>query len=169
MISFQTQRPGARVIDIAAAESALAIALPKAYRRFLLWRDGGTPEANRLPSNENVGIDEFFGVGADSGNGLVETARAFRDRIPNEMFPVAESAGGNLVLIATSDGAVWFWDHELESEEDEPASRDNVTRLADAFDQFLNELVPPEGNGDSADVTFAHIDPDFAKQYGTEQ
>lgn len=62
-------------------------------------------------------------------------------------------------------GAVYFWDHEAESEEDEPPSRANLHRLADSFDQYLRQLrhgPPAEDLG--APPVQAWIDPELLKE-----
>lgn len=47
------------------------------------------------------------------------------------MIPLAESAGGNLVYLDPATGAVYFWNHEVDSGD---------AKVADSFPQFIAML-----------------------------
>lgn len=71
----------------------------------------------------------------------------FSGRYPREYLPIGEDAGGSLVLIKlTRDdyGSIHFWNHEEESDEDEPQTHSNITRISDSFAAYLEELEPCE-------------------------
>jgi hypothetical protein len=64
---------------------------------------------------------------------------------------VAHAPGGNLICLSLREedrGTVWFWDHEQEAEEGDPPREDNLTMVAESFDEFASRLVAP----DDADV-----------------
>lgn len=71
----------------------------------------------------------------------------FRDRVPGWLLPVAQDAYGNLFAISLREqdrGSVWFWDHEEEADEGEPASEDNIERRAPDWQTFIEAIRPAE-------------------------
>ncbi len=59
-------------------------------------------------------------------------------------------------------GSIFFWDHELESEEGEPATEENVHLVAGSLTELLGtQSPPPLENLPDATVEHAWIDPDF--------
>ena len=55
--------------------------------------------------------------------------------MPESMFPIADDAGGNLILISLVDGAVYFWDHEVNDGVDDPGEK-----VSASFKDFLAHL-----------------------------
>ncbi len=67
-----------------------------------------------------------------------------RGRMPAELLPIGHDPGGNLICLAyrgEQRGTIYYWDHEMEAEEGEPATWDNLYPLAKSFTEFLNGLT----------------------------
>ena len=164
-----TQHPSSEQ-ELKSVEHELGVNLPPDYRAFLLEKNCGEPERNELSESQGAGVSvrRFLGVTADSSHGLAAHARAYRDRLPPGLLPIAGDSFGNLLCLRVSGpdyGAVYFWDHELEADENEPATHQNTIRLADSFSSFLAQLVPerlrsmPSGKG-----TTTKVDLDFLEE-----
>lgn len=149
-IDFLTPPQPADEATAVAAERRLGRRIPDAYREFLLQeRNGGRlvpnvcvlPEARRV----GVGVTDFLGVGRPDETDLVRVAVQYRDRVPDDMLPVAHAEGGNLVCLSLSDhdpGAVFFWDHEEEADEGERPTRENLHWIAGSLREFAAALRP---------------------------
>lgn len=62
---------------------------------------------------------------------------------------------------------MFFWFHEEEADEGEPATERNLYRIADGFDDFLDGLVPmheAEVEIDESQVGRSWIDPEFREE-----
>jgi hypothetical protein len=58
-------------------------------------------------------------------------------------LPVADDAFGNLFAISLRNddrGSVWFWNHELEADEGEPPTEENLKLMAPSWPVFLDSL-----------------------------
>ncbi len=169
-LQFISKGPPASNADIERVERQLDVAIPSAYRQFLKQHDGARPKSNCFSPSKRwgAGVTDFLGVGPYDNAGLLQAQETYRDRVPAWLLPVAETEGGNLILIALSGddaGAVYFWDHEQEAEEGEPPTTDNLHRLADSFDDYLGELrhgQPPDDLG--APPVSGWVDPEFLKE-----
>lgn len=66
----------------------------------------------------------------------------YRDRVPKRYLPIAYDVGGNLILInlGSGDAKIFFWDHELEVNEGEEPTLENIYYLADSINDFLSSL-----------------------------
>ena len=129
-----------------SAERQLGLELPDSYRRFLLAANGGRPKPSRfaLPDGRRDSVDWFLGIHDGEGDNLVGYASTYRDRVPSDLLPIAHDPGGNLVCLGVAGtrlGQVFFWDHEREAEEGEPATYENVVLLAPDLDTFLDALA----------------------------
>jgi hypothetical protein len=122
------------------------IMLPEDYRLFLITTNGGRPVERRFSFIEhgkqtNGAIGWFFGDCDDADYGISSNWKTYNDRIPPAFFPIATDAFGNLILLSCRDedrGAIYFWDHEKES--DVP-SMTNMFRVANSFSEFVEHLV----------------------------
>jgi hypothetical protein len=148
----------AAVSDMAALEELIKQPLDSQFRRFIETNDGADPEENSFPVGgvAHVGaVKEFIPVAN------IVHERGFIDDIGPHAYPVATSEGGNYVILdQDQDGAIFFWDHEVEG---------GVSKLADSFDAFLDMIEPFDPSTVKpapGQVESAWIDPDFLKQFG---
>jgi cell wall assembly regulator SMI1 len=137
-------------VELATTERDLDIKFPPEYRHFLAVWNGGRPQQDLFVyeghgyKESNI-IDWFLGIHNGENNNLRSYARVYKERIPRNLLPIAHDPGGNLICIAVSGsdlGAVYFWDHEEESDEGQPPSTENVYLIASGFDAFLANLTP---------------------------
>jgi hypothetical protein len=114
-------------------EQVLGCPISSDFRRFISENDGARPQDNSFPigKNNSSGVRRFIPVSK------ILKERQYIDNIPDRAYPIAEDSFGNYVLLDEGTGGkVYFWDHEFED--------DNITHLADSFDQFLSMLEPPD-------------------------
>ncbi|HBW25596.1 MAG: hypothetical protein A2X70_04485 [Alphaproteobacteria bacterium GWC2_42_16] len=119
--------------------------LPKDYKIFLLKFNGGVPKKtafNFKGKQEGSVLDSFYGIVRGNDNILL-VAKDIGHRYPSTMLPIADDVFGNRILLSVKGpdrGKVYFWDHEMEAGEGEEPSYDNLTLIADSFDEFINSL-----------------------------
>jgi cell wall assembly regulator SMI1 len=117
---------------VARAEAELGLPLPADYRAFLLATDGGTPIEFQFSAV--VGVREFL---------RLQDALDHRDRLrggmPESMLPIADDGVGNLIVISLTDGAVYFWNHEINDGTDDPGDR-----ISASFMDFVEHLRTPD-------------------------
>jgi SMI1 / KNR4 family (SUKH-1) len=113
------------------------LALPDPLRRQLLDQNGGAPTAEvlvALPDGDETELLGLFGIGMhDVSAELAWNAQTMSGRVPEGLIPFADDAGGNLFLVG-ADGAVSFWNHELEGS---PSAH---LPLDQSLDRFLQAL-----------------------------
>jgi len=111
---------------LSALEAAYGT-LPASYKDFLAQHDGAKPEENifRVDERRNAGVERFIPAAE------ILHIRDAVDGFPKNMLPFAEAAGGNLIYLDPANGAVHFWDHEIDSGD---------AKVANSFDQFLSIL-----------------------------
>lgn len=125
--------------------------IPPVYRAFLLQHNGGYPDPSdflikgRDSTPDLMGtIEQFLGIGTDDEYAEIERyLTQYKDRIPSDLFPIAQDPGGNIVLIGTEGetaGQIFFWDHEEEAEEGDPPTRRNLYRVAESLADLLDAL-----------------------------
>lgn len=135
--------------DILDFERKYNINLPESYRSFLLQNNGGTPNPNIFDFNDNYGqntsslVHYFYALyNGDGYDNIEQNYKLFKSegRIPINILPIADDPFGNMVCISFSGsdcGKIYFWDHELESQN---KSYDNLSLIADSFTDFINSL-----------------------------
>jgi hypothetical protein len=126
-------------------EKRLGSPLLGPYRRFLRDTNGGRPEPSafhfRTESGEgDSSVDWFYTLSSDEDYNIEDNLHMFRERIPAGAVPIACDPFGNQILlgVAVKRGGVFFWDHEQES--DLEPTWENIARVADSFDEFLQLL-----------------------------
>ena len=102
-------------------ETAIGVRLPAGYRQFLpawggaflpgsvLFQVGGNP-----PFGNQGLLDVVFGLLPGNGYDVAENWRGAEGRLPNDLLPVAQDPGGNLICLGIRGprtGHVLFWDH----------------------------------------------------------
>ncbi|WP_289055996.1 SMI1/KNR4 family protein [Carboxylicivirga marina] len=129
--------------DLTDFEAKLSISLPSDYRDFLIENNGGCPKpsTNKIPETD---VQCIYGIHeGDYWANLIEHIDMFKERIPSNTIPIANDSGGNLFLLSLrqdSKGEVWFWDHEEEAEESGHEYFENITKAADSFNNFIDNL-----------------------------
>ena len=165
-VKLKTQMKPASEAEVIGFEQQIGFSIPTDYRLFLKQNNGAIPETNEfdLPSDGGSGVNEFLSLTA-----IVETKSRMGDRFLPLAWPIAFAEGGNYVCLVTGDNpGIYFWDHEFESEEDEPATWDNMIRLADCFDSFFSmlrklDVSSIELKPDQVQSTW--INPDFKPEF----
>lgn len=140
--------------DIEEYEAKLGVEFPDDYKEFLLKYSGQAPDRGpRFPYlDEYPGGDEgilsvFFGIMPDSGYDLLEATDTYEGRVPEDLLPIAEDPGGNVILLGVGGedrGKVYFFDHEEERPvpEGEEIDRSNLYLIANSFGDFIESLKP---------------------------
>lgn len=129
-------------------ERKIGARLPEEYRQFLIEHNGGKPSPCDFKISETEGEDSlhhFYGL--HSGPSYLNLEQAYKNhkgRVPTTMIPFADDPAGNAICIGiggNDTGKIFFWDHELEVEEDdnEPSCQ-NITEISNSFSGFLNAL-----------------------------
>jgi hypothetical protein len=141
--------------DLAAFEKEVGYKLPRPYQSFLREYNGGTPQSNVfcVAGKPLSGVRRFFGLSDDQSHSLRQRLKdpiILSGRIPSDFLPVADDSCGNRILLCLGSddyGAVYFWDHELETLVLQDGGEKDLIRVANDWTEFLNlltELVLPE-------------------------
>ncbi|GIG55690.1 hypothetical protein Lfu02_00620 [Longispora fulva] len=141
-VEFRRAEPPAPPEKLAELADRVGVALPDDYIEFLSQHDGG-----RM-GNNNETVKMVFGVGEVPDYASIwDALDTYDGRVPTWLIPAADDSFGNLFCLSIREqdvGSVWFWDHEQEADEDEPATEDNLTYKAKSWTEFLNQLRPSE-------------------------
>lgn len=143
MIRTKEAGPPIAEVDIAAFERKYALALPPAYRRFLLESNGGRPERDlcpvpNFPPEPVARIEFFFGIGHP-----IKTCDLAWNRgvySPPDFVVIAYTASGDTFCVGLSEeyyDQVFFWDYYGDLEH-------RLHRVANSFEEFLNGLTRDE-------------------------
>jgi hypothetical protein len=175
-IAIKVPGPHIEAMAIKEAEKELASGFPDDYRRFLLTCNGGTPETNEfdIPATENgSGINYFYSIlGTDQDGDLLREQYLLTGRLPHGVIGIGDAEGGNLVCLslrAQDHGTVFFWDHELEAENDAAAALAKLAPTFDAFFSLLQKFDPQSVQLSPGQVERVWIDPDFLKNLKREK
>jgi hypothetical protein len=149
MIDGPKERPS--VEDVRRIEARVGGKFPSDYVSFLQEFNGGSPSADRFEFVERGGIQAdrvqlFYGICDDEGFTIERRIRTFSERVPQLLCPIGSDPFGNQLLIslrAADHGAVYFWDHELECDDEEDGCGthpDSMPRIAASFTEFIDRL-----------------------------
>lgn len=164
-MGVRIKRKGPRIADgdISAFEQRFGIRLPEDYREFLQKNSGGVPVSNEfdIPQLDGASsINEFLSITEIEAN-----KEEVGDRFLSNSWPIAYAEGGNyLCLVLGEKAGVYFWDHELEAEEGQLPSWNNMFRVADNFASFWSSLRPFDISNvelKPGQVQSIWVDPDF--------
>jgi hypothetical protein len=174
-MAINIKKPDKRIDEatLATFEAEIGQTLPRDYRQFLLDTNGGRPEGNQFEvpdDNTDAGVDVFYGLfGAEKRRDLRYQIELMRERVPQGILPIGDACCGNMVCLSLrpdTAGKVFFWDHELEADDGEPATFANLFKVGDSFQQFLDGLKPfgPDNvESKPGHVGRVWIHPDFDK------
>jgi len=129
---------------IAEIEEQLDVELPAPYRNFLLQHNGGRPRpATFVPKGESEATETvhcFLAIDGDPDvDDLLTNVEDYGGRISDAFLPVALDAFGNLICIRVkgkSKNRIYFWDHEMEDDED----IDPMRLVAEDWDTFVSSF-----------------------------
>lgn len=140
--------------DLDACETVLKHKLPGEFRQHYLKYNGGVPEDNLFPGNDEWESSEVTGFypikhkksAADTQNSLLiehYQLMCVKNVIPDRMLPFAYDPGGNFFCLDLHDGSVHFYatdafDPTLSVEENFVKAQ---RPLADSFRIFMNDLT----------------------------
>nr|WP_299035160.1 SMI1/KNR4 family protein [uncultured Tenacibaculum sp.] len=137
--------------DVLAFEQNYKIHLPTDYFKFLLKYNGGSPEPCLFTKNTDLGIIVINWLNGllEDENGLVWNIEIFDGRIPKRFLTIGDDSGGNQICLDVSlnstNGAVYFWNHEEEYEFDnENEILNNMYFLTNSFESLITSLVTDE-------------------------
>jgi hypothetical protein len=139
--------------EIEQFEALIGQMLPDEFKQFLLLHNGGSPEPEgfKFFLNDNepemAMVAWFLALYEGEDENIRDDFYTFKDRIPKNMLAVARDPGGSLILLGLQDenkGQVFFWLRELEAEDGEPATYDNVAFVANSFNEFLDSFIEVE-------------------------
>ncbi len=135
--------------DILSLEKEIGYSLPADYANFLLHYGGfGTEDyvsftyLEENPRDDEKGLlDVFFGILPGDGYDLIKNYNCYKDRIPQNLLPIADSCGNVVCISLAGDNkdCVYLWDHNDEEMVENPGYS-NVYLLAHSFDEFINSL-----------------------------
>jgi len=105
-------------------------------------------------SNEDAfDIGGIFGLYEDSNN-LENESMSFLGIIPNDLFPIADLHGGDLICMGKEDCKIYFWYHDKVDE--------NVFLVDDNFESFImNFHFQDSQNGIDLDKVELNFDSDL--------
>lgn len=123
------------------------VKFPESYKNFLLKWNGGyvKPEIFMISDEQGRSVlNVFFGIG-DMYDNLADFIEILEGRLPEGFIPIADDPSGNIICLGTKEpyyDQIYFWDHELESED--PNDMSNMYFLANNINEFLDKLFEPE-------------------------
>src|SRR5690625_1505638 len=129
-------------------ETENKVKLSENYIKFLLKWNGGKPRPGNELKIEGHGervLNAFNGID-DMYDDLTDIIDIYEYRLLQHCMPIGDDPGGNAILLGTlepHDDHIYFWDHENESDLDEP-DMSNMYFLADNIWRFLDHLYEEE-------------------------
>ena len=168
-MAISIEKKGSPLIskDVDRLQHMMGGPLPEDYLGFLRKYNGGIPETNEFPipnAASGSGINQFLSAGE-----VINQKKKLVNRLPQIAWPIAFAEGGNYVcLVCREKPGIYFWDHELEQEEDEMPGWENMFLLASTFEEFWQALEPMRLEDirlEPGQVKSVWIDPDFKPQF----
>jgi hypothetical protein len=145
-----------RTADAVLSELRLAMgqSLPPSYVSFVNHHDGAIPDGNSIVTSVNeVSVSRFVSV--HEALKLTESIDGF----PANVIPFAEDDCGNYFYVMPQDGAVFFWDHELEDGDEKVAS--DVAEFISKLTPFDPATIMPQ----PGQVRSVWVDPTFKPEF----
>lgn len=125
-------------------EKTYNIIFPKEYKDFLLIYGDRFVKDNYLyiPIKKSpvTGLDGYDMADYFIGNDIEENIKWKYDIFKNNIFPIAEAPGGNLICMGSNNeyvGKIYFWWHENERDDDPDNIRATLFLIANSFRDFI--------------------------------
>ena len=119
-------------------------------RFFLEEYNGGKPTPNSFDfddGNDASYVDNFLSITEnDENKSICEYMSTYKGRIPEGFLIIAHDPGGNLILLGVTNDqrGIYFWDHEMEAEDDEEPSFKNMHFVTETIERLLSSLYELE-------------------------
>lgn len=150
--------------QLVGIEEKYNIVFPRSYREFLKNYNGVffereicfTPieDPPNLTMERKHYLDVLFGlISENDENSLDQQINDYSNRMPNNLIPIGECPGGDLICIGLKgiiSGMIYFWDHENEpqakimTEEEFTQNMDsyweNLYLVSETFVDFIQKL-----------------------------
>lgn len=131
-------------VDIKTLEEKYNLKLPQDYAFYLkqYGNDYIREDFQFIPSIElpetikqtQFEIDSMYGLNNDE-NSLDEKINSYQDILPDDLFPIADLPGGDLICIGKNGdkhNKIYIWFHEIEG--------DNTFLVSDSFEIFIDNF-----------------------------
>lgn len=153
--------------------------VPGDYRDFMLRQNGGVLSSTARLADDASGasVSAFLIVDDPEGKNGYDLAlhvATYRGRYPERFLPIGVDVSSNLILLDIGGGrpgSVWFWDHEGEASDGEPAREDNIEELAGDFSSFVAALTTGRTEEEQVQIeqlagrARVWVDPDFSPEF----
>ena len=97
-----------------------------------------------VPGEGDTSVQYFFPLlSRNRTETLPYKLKVYGGRIPDELIPIGCDPAGNVIALAIKGkhrGAVFFWDHEAEADEEDQPYWGNLKQVAPDFPAFLASL-----------------------------
>ena len=134
--------------DLKQFEQTYDILIPQSIKNHYLKYNGGYPERNVFVSEGNEReyvVNYFYSIGCGDDMALEKTLPLLgKDIFPDWLVPLADDIGGDIFAYSIrkgEEGAIYYYSHEFEYGEN---PEENVTRLSDDINTFLDSLILEE-------------------------
>ncbi len=122
-------------------ETRHAVSLPLDYSGFLALHVDPFAIHGRIRVAKTE-LRKLFSVFSPSyTDGLDARFEMYRSRIPPGFVPIGVDSFSNLFCLGAVgtdyESKIYFWDHELEADDDETPTLENMTFIANSFTEFL--------------------------------
>lgn len=144
--------------DLKNYEEKIGIEFPQDYKEFLKEYSGQSfereprfPYLEDYPGGKHGIFSIFYGIMPGDSYDLIEAVNTYKGRINNDLLPIGEDPGGNIICLAVkgeNSGKVYFWDHEEEKvvPNDSKTDDTNLYLVSNSFADFIQSLQLPEEN-----------------------
>lgn len=165
-VKMSPKFPGLTIDEVNVVESLAIHPLPTDYRNFLLSGNVFVPEENRFAGPDVTGrVAKFLGLSTQRDEDIRAVVETYADRVPENVLPIAQAGGGNLVCLHLLSGAIYFWDHEAEAGEGDAVDHSNLHYLSDSFSAFLRSMLPASVDSSEGTVVSVKLKPGFAEKF----
>lgn len=134
-------------LDIELLEEKLGVFLPPEYKNFLFLHNGGHPEKDCYPMVSRIlkgaDIAWFYAFYDGEHENILKEAYRCKGIIPETFLPIARGSGGNEICLGISGnvlGQLYFFIRHWEIDENGRPLPDEMCKIANTFNEFINSL-----------------------------